>query len=640
MKYKPTGPYNPPPPPPAVVMRNRLEPRPRKAEFERSLRAEVRDALWLLTRQWQFGEFKGDDAGSPLFAKVHMQTSKINRYASKGNPAVPYNDAVPLEARVEREEITIDAKLQVQIGQQWFRLLNYFGRKYNTDTPSAAAPYTEGMYEPLYLAAYPTVLPAVADETDADLLSKAYVLSNERARQLLTSAAGRIIDGRTFYEDQVSATATKAQDVTTTAAGVTPASVAAGHKAFVQAAAEELLSWFDRLYTKPEASEPSAWDTSRMEYQFACTVPNANGSGKTVLGAEEYYHGELDWYSFDIDHVPDATMTAANANVNENVIGNKTLTLIPAPLRYDGMPNPRYWEFEDARVDLGNVDAHTTDTAKILLTEFALVYSGDWFIMPFSVQVGSMCEVKQFQVKDVFGQMTNVQAAGQGADDNTSGWRMFTLTKREDPAGTLADTRLFIPPVIAKSMESDPVESINFLRDEMANMVWAVEDIIPDSLGGGMKGFEAANDLVNFIATVDPPPALTSLQPNSAEIKYKLGSTVPENWIPFVPVHVLNSNTEIQLRRATMPRVINNDNDTYTDPNAGVVRPRGKLLLTPPAPYHIPEEEVPRAGTIVTRSYQRTRWTDGAVITWLGRRKQTGRGEGSSGLIFDQVVPK
>ena len=32
--------------------------------FDRALRVEVRDALWMLTRQWQTGEFQGEDAGS------------------------------------------------------------------------------------------------------------------------------------------------------------------------------------------------------------------------------------------------------------------------------------------------------------------------------------------------------------------------------------------------------------------------------------------------------------------------------------------------------------------------------------------------------------------------------------------------
>jgi hypothetical protein len=49
------------------------------------------------------------------------------------------------------------------------------------------------------------------------------------------------------------------------------------------------------------------------------------------------------------------------------------------------------------------------------------------------------------------------------------------------------------------------------------------------------------------------------------------------------------------------------------------------------------EEEVPREGVRVTRRYQYTRWCDGSTHVWIGRRKQIGRGEGSSGLRFDIV---
>ena len=37
------------------------------------------------------------------------------------------------------------------------------------------------------------------------------------------------------------------------------------------------------------------------------------------------------------------------------------------------------------------------------------------------------------------------------------------------------------------------------------------------------------------------------------------------------------------------------------------------------------EEEVPRSGSRVTQSFQRTRWYGGEVFVWLGVRKQTGR---------------
>jgi len=49
------------------------------------------------------------------------------------------------------------------------------------------------------------------------------------------------------------------------------------------------------------------------------------------------------------------------------------------------------------------------------------------------------------------------------------------------------------------------------------------------------------------------------------------------------------------------------------------------------------EEEIPREGIRVTRSYQLTRWHDGSTHLWIGRRKRVGSGEGSSGLRFDTL---
>ena len=100
----------------AITLWNRLEGRPRKEDFDRSLRAEVRDPLWMLTRQWQFGEFKGEDAGSAVKARVQLNTSRIDRYAVKSEDpdatggeqfenAVPYDQSLPLEIEVEREPL-------------------------------------------------------------------------------------------------------------------------------------------------------------------------------------------------------------------------------------------------------------------------------------------------------------------------------------------------------------------------------------------------------------------------------------------------------------------------------------------------------------------------------------------------------
>ena len=64
---------------------------------------------------------------------------------------------------------------------------------------------------------------------------------------------------------------------------------------------------------------------------------------------------------------------------------------------------------------------------------------------------------------------------------------------------------------------------------------------------------------------------------------------------------------------------------------------KGVVLTEVEKKYLIHEEEVPRAGVIVERSYQRTRWLNGKTYMWIGRRKEAGRGEGWSGLLFDRI---
>ena len=119
---------------PTVTVWNRLEGRPRRADFDRALKAEVRDALWMLTKQWQIGEFEADDAGSPVFAKVRMRTSPVTRYQAAGAPSEPLPSTVPLEPKVEQRRVRwardgqkLHLDLRAQLGRQWARLLQDAG---------------------------------------------------------------------------------------------------------------------------------------------------------------------------------------------------------------------------------------------------------------------------------------------------------------------------------------------------------------------------------------------------------------------------------------------------------------------------------------------------------------------------------
>jgi len=74
-------------------------------------------------------------------------------------------------------------------------------------------------------------------------------------------------------------------------------------------------------------------------------------------------------------------------------------------------------------------------------------------------------------------------------------------------------------------------------------------------------------------------------------------------------------------------------------PPTEVVRQKGLLLTELRTRYYINEEEIPTAGIIVRRSYQPARWYSGRTYVWIGRCGETGRGQASSDLRFDQIEP-
>jgi hypothetical protein len=242
----------------------------------------------------------------------------------------------------------------------------------------------------------------------------------------------------------------------------------------------------------------------------------------------------------------------------------------------------------------------------------------------------------------VFGERFWIEASGRGSDESWQRWSMFTLAT-EGSDEIPADLSLVIVPSVPKIQESEPLETAQLTRDEMANMVWGVETRIALPSGDSVSGRTAALETQRYFRRlVEEAGPVVPVEPldNEAAIRYQLMTRVPENWIPFIPVHIENDTREIQLRRAAMLRVIDGD------PAAPVrIEPRTNLMrhgLDRPVPqgYDLHEEEVPRAGVLVSQSFQRTRWYNGKTFVWFGARKETGRGERSSGLAFDRIPTK
>ncbi|HEY1307855.1 MAG TPA: hypothetical protein VGF24_30090 [Vicinamibacterales bacterium] len=587
----------------AVVNWNRLEGRPRREDFARSLKAEVRDPLWALCRQWQFGEFHGENTGSAIAARLQMRVGKLDAYAPADDVARPYDDNVPLEVRVEREPIPMALGLRVQIGRHFSRLIGLL--------------WSDATVKTSYLNRYPIVA-----STDPE--RAAQLASDTDARAYFSAVEGRLPDGRTLLDD----IGTGAHETF-----VTGLSISESDRTALRNAALALTAWFARLYSVPTANERVPWQPSRLEYRFACGSPVENGEGRVALAANQYPGGDLDWHAFDVDRTIVIAGAPGDPLPQTTSVNQDPLSFLPTPIEYGGMPNMRYWQFEDSKTSFGDIRASTTDLALLMLAEFGLIYGNDWILVPYELGVGSYAAVLGVVVTDVFGVRTFVRPAGSRPIDSWQHWNLFNL---RDASSTLIDPRLLLLPVIGSRQEGAPIERVTFTRDEMANMVFAIEETIPGEIGTGVGGDEAAAALTRYLRANEPPDGPAPID-TDARIRYVAGTTVPENWIPFLPVQVSAVSGDIRLQRGRMARIIRGAPSPTVAPRGDILRVG--LDQTPQQPYVIEEEEVPAGGTKVVRAYQRTRWYDGRVYVWIGRQKTRGRGDSDSGLQFDQVQP-
>ena len=565
---------------PAVTAYNRLESRPRAHDFTRSLRAEVRDPMWMLTRQWQLGELTAEDAGSPIDARLVTRKLTVDRVKLGDGEAEVYDDTVPLEAAVERETVPFTHALRVQAAQYFLRL--------HTDV-------LRTKYLPRYLTKFP-----FPQSADADFRGQ--------------------VDGLNFYLATRRACFDGEQALNAIAANTFMADVPvdAGDRPLIQGFIDAFAGWLGRQYVQPTAAAPAVWSSSRLSYPVAAAAPS-DGDQQLSLSAPRYEGGRLDWYSFEVDTNAGALTVEDAAHVPPPPT-EEAMSFLPVTATFKGMPSARFWEMEERQINFGALDAQTTDQLLLVFAELGLVYGNDWFVVPYKLPVNTLCEVKRLIVTDVFGERLLIGAADEDEENVWQRWSLFNLSNRGELGSY--NRQFFLPSTVGAAQESDALERVQLARDEIANMVWAVEEVIPDSTGRGINGDDAANKTgVLPEAIVDSP----------ATIRYVLGTTVPENWIPFLPVERPDAVQDITFQRAAMPKM--------GMPPQDVIRAKGVLLNEPQLPWFVNEEEIPYAGTVVTRSYQRVRWYDGRTYVWIGRRRETGRGVGSSNLRFDQIEP-
>lgn len=596
----------------SVTSWKRLNPRVDGADVALSSRARLFDPLWLLTRQWQVGEFQGEDAGTPVQARVRATTAPLSRIRH-GEPgasgaAVAYDPmATPLEAEVERRSTraadiaeTRMLRLRVEAGLHFLHMLDAqpLSRSYRELFRGGAAlpALTIGGQE---LGAGTFALSPLATETDG--------ATDDETRRFVRAMAGRVPDADK-YLPIFGGTDTELTNF------LTLVGVAAGDTELVLRTIRSWMAWYDGAFP----AQREAWNAPRLEYAASVAARLSTAAPDSVtLSADEFDGGRLEWSSFDVDDAfaIDTTGDAAFARLDARVI--------PAPVSVPGAPAARFWEMEDATLAYGAAPVGPTDVAHLLMIEYASTYGNDWYTVPLTTPIGTVTRVDSLVVTDTFGMRTLVRPIGDPAlpPPHFAMWQQTPARRAGDPAGTPVRNLFFLPPTLARSIDGEIVEDVLFARDEMANVAWAIERSIEGGVG---KPAQLGRD-------ADVGPAET---PNEvyATQRYLLSSSVPPNWIPLLPVRKLAADGATPLTRLQRGAVLQPD-------GSGLVHVAQSTVLSALGDALLFDEEVPREGARITRRRRLARWVDGSTWLWTAFRNDVGTGESSAGLRPDALQP-
>ncbi len=556
------------------------------AAIKRSLRSEIRDPLWMLGRQWQMAEFAAEDAGSASLVTTEINSRKFNKIRL-GNSAnkIDIHENTPVEAIVECSNIFDSYMIKIEMGFQWLKLLK------NINRPEFNILYHDFNFNAPQSGNLRLEMPTGISNYNKDII-------NSKIEYLELAIKKQIIDGTKLYK-YLSNSSNKASNFL------------GSSDPQVDTLGDEFIEIYKKIYTLPVSDINSSWISERQEYKFSYSSETSNNTIEMI--ADEYYDGRFDWNDVNIKKT--ISGSSNNASNLKKTIGIKA---IPTGVKFPGMPLKRLWAIEDTNTNIGNIDIFNYDSASLIFTEFCLMYSNDWSIIPVILDTGTFSEIKEISVVDVFGQVTKIKHFND-IDGNANDWSVFSV---QNSNADSFENGLFFPNVVNNFLESESIETVIFARDEMANIVWGIEHIIPDLFGIGKKAHELAQ---KHTAKIEPDV-------NSDKQTYSLIRTTSPNWIPFIPQRDSTSNANM-LQLAAIPYVNIDNAMVLTEPASTIIKDLNANQNI--QKNKIFNEEIPRSGIIVSKKWKRSRGADGKIYTWLKKTKKVGRGETSSSLKFD-----
>ena len=582
----------------------RYEPRARKKDYAQALSFEAHDPMWMLTRQWQFGRFKGDDCGSAISAQV-VVTSRTNDIIYHGH------DTEGGFRVLENPEL-----VEPLVEGTKYKMTLY-------DKVEAATHLTKMLRSqknfPQILEALREKYPLEADSSkEDDPIHDIADSVNDKKKRFLAVYANRSFDGEKAYRNW-------AGDIL--------------EKYMIYAESnrieKEYRSWFQEKYRVYE-SEKSFWNPEKLAYDFSL------GVGGEIYTAENYSTGHIGWYTFDKSPLKGYDIYPKKYT--------EFFGYLPAKATFPAAPARRLWEYENHRVQFGNLsNDDVSQLASAVMMEYVSMYSNDWMMIPVHTQAGRHIYVEHIVVNDTFGDVQMIGDTPERHDNKapevpfTDRWALFGNTRSDAYAANdkKGDFRtldgIFLPASLLRVSESEPIEEVQFLRDEMANMVWGVEKRIDDECGGSLDGKTMSDKVLTVVDSQNGPEVKGE---EKAEFKYLIQNRVPVNWIPFIPLPESGAmGREIRFRRGRMPIYINDKSDKpfkWVRPSTSVLAVKrdkeGKVI-----PFYLNEEEIQGYGTKVIYTNQQTRWLNGVTYTWRGFAKRISGYQANSGLMFDEL---
>ncbi|MFC6064373.1 hypothetical protein [Streptomyces ochraceiscleroticus] len=343
-------------------------------------------------------------------------------------------------------------------------------------------------------------------------------------------------------------------------------------------------AWFGETPPDPEPSDQ--WDPAEFAYSADFRV------GGTKLRLRRHDGGTVDWYSVDAD-----------GPLSTPVPGPEPVSVLAGRATYPGAPAPRWWQIEDAAVDVGGYPPDRAHVATTLLIDLIASHADGWFGFPVGARAGHVVTLHEVVAHDSFGDAWPLKPPGDG-------WTLFAVSG-------LGGRSLLVWSTVATPLQGPVIDEVDVGADEDANVLWAVERRVA---GREVETAAHPTPIPPEAASAQDPPAFT----------YQVSTDIPAGWHPYLISGSAGRRRFVQARTT----------DLSAPEPVPSPEPVSDLLYGRAAgkPHEIEPAAVPSTGLRLVRRAVLARRTDGTPVLWTQRRTEPLLTPPALRLRWDQFV--